>query len=128
MAHSAFRAKRSPFNLDANLEHANLQNIHFSKENIELSGLFSLNFTGNNIDNFLGTARIYDAKLNWDSTRLSLDSITLSSFIRDDQNTNAAIQRDRCRDKQQFTIMQLPDALQPSSAIIILPIYQSTYA
>lgn len=103
--------KEIAFNLDANLEHANLQNIHFSKENIELSGLFSLNFTGNNIDNFLGTARIYDAKLKQDSTRLSLDSITLSSFIRDDQKLLTLQSNEIDAEiSGKFTIMQLPDA------------------
>ncbi len=103
--------KEIAFNLEANLEHANLQNIHFSKDNIELSGLFSLNFTGNNIDNFLGTARIYDAKLKQDSTRLSLDSITLSSFIRDDQKLLTLQSNEIDAEiSGKFTIMQLPDA------------------
>lgn len=77
--------KEISFNFDADLQHANLQQLKLSKTNLSLKGLMSLNFTGNNIDNFLGTARVYNAQLQNDSTTLSFDSLTLSSLMRGDR-------------------------------------------
>ncbi len=115
--------KEIAFNLDANLEHANLKNIHFSKDSIELKGLFSLNFTGNNIDNFLGTARVYNASLKHDSTWLSFDSLTLSSFIKDDKKLLTLRSNEIDAELSgKFTILQLPDAFK-----VFLSRYYPTY-
>lgn len=70
----------SKFNFDADLQYANLKNLNISNDNFSLSGLLSFNFMGNNIDNFLGTAKMYNASLLNDSTRLSFDSLSLASF------------------------------------------------
>ena len=103
--------KELAFNADANLEYINFKNLGFSKELITLSGLFNLNFTGNNIDNFLGTASIYDANLQRDSTRLSFDSLLLKSYIIDGHKT-LSIQSNELDAtlNGQFKIMELPDA------------------
>ncbi|HSN59368.1 MAG TPA: hypothetical protein VLR49_00425, partial [Ferruginibacter sp.] len=103
--------KELAFNADANLEYINFKNLGFSKELITLSGLFNLNFTGNNIDNFLGTASIYNANLQRDSTRLSFDSLLLKSYIIDGHKT-LSLQSNEIDAtlNGQFTIMELPDA------------------
>lgn len=99
------------FKLDADLQYANLKNIHFSKDNFELSGLFSLNFTGNNIDNFLGSARVYDASLTHDSTKLSFDSLNLTSFMKEDKKYLTLKSNEIDVELSgKFTIMELPDA------------------
>ena len=47
-----------------------------------LTGKFSLDFTGNNIDNFLGSAKLYNAILLDKDKHLSFDSLEInSSFI-----------------------------------------------
>ncbi|MEO6489339.1 MAG: translocation/assembly module TamB domain-containing protein, partial [Ferruginibacter sp.] len=98
--------------LDADLQHINLKNLHFSNDNIELKGLFSLNFTGNNIDNFLGTARVYNASLKHDTTMLSFDSLTLASFLTPDGSKSLTLQSNQvdAEINGKFSIMQLPDA------------------
>jgi len=103
--------KEIAFNLDADLQYANLKNIHFTKENFELKGIFSLNFTGNNIDNFLGTARMYNANLKHDSTSLSFDSLNLTSLMRDNKKYLTLQSNEIDAELSgQFTIMELPDA------------------
>ena len=103
--------KQIAFNLDADLQYANLKNIHFGNENFELKGLFSLNFTGNNIDNFLGTARVYDASLKHDSTQLSFDSLNLTSFIRDERKYLTLKSNEIDAELSgKFSILELPDA------------------
>lgn len=99
------------FNLNADLKYANLKEINLSKEQLNLSGLFSLNFTGNNIDNFLGTARIYDASLNHDSVHLSFDSLTLKSTIQNNQK-QLSLQSNEIDAvlTGSFRIVELPDA------------------
>ena len=49
------------FNFDADIGKADLKLLNLMKDQIDFHGKFSFNFTGSNIDNFLGTARVYDA-------------------------------------------------------------------
>ena len=62
---------RSQFNFVADVDKANLQALNFTKDNVNFNGRFNLNFTGNNIDNFLGTARITQANLVRNDQRLT---------------------------------------------------------
>ncbi|HPH85421.1 MAG TPA: translocation/assembly module TamB domain-containing protein [Ferruginibacter sp.] len=115
--------KEIAFNLDADLQYANLQEIHFAKEKFQLKGLFSLNFTGNNIDNFLGTARVYNAELTHDSSLLSFDSLTLQSYRQDDKKYLSIRSNEIDADiSGQFTILELPDAFK-----VFLSRYYPTY-
>ena len=79
------------FNFAAEIQRTNLQQLHFSKENIEFGGKFNVDFTGNNIDNFLGTARVYDASLYRNGTRISFDSLVLDSKLSGNQKMITAI-------------------------------------
>lgn len=115
--------KEINFNLDADLQYANLKNLQLAKNNLSLSGLFSLNFTGNNIDNFLGTARVYKARLQNDSTTLSFDSLTLSSLMRADRKYLTLQSNEIDAEiSGKFTIMDLPNTFK-----IFLNRYYPTY-
>ncbi len=70
---------QSKFDLVADVQTANLQPLKFTKDNIYFNGKFNLNFSGNNIDNFLGTARINQANLVRNNQRLTFDSLVLHS-------------------------------------------------
>ncbi|MBS1496735.1 MAG: translocation/assembly module TamB domain-containing protein [Bacteroidetes bacterium] len=103
--------KQIAFNLNADVAKANLKNLLLTNDNLSLSGLFSLNFTGNNIDNFLGTARINDATLKHDSTKLSFDSLTLKSeFLENKKLLTLQSNELEASINGQFKIMELPDA------------------
>jgi hypothetical protein len=69
----------SKFDLVADVQIANLQPLNFTHDNIHFNGRFNLNFTGNDIDNFLGTARVGHASLVRNNQRLSFDSLILYS-------------------------------------------------
>lgn len=75
------------FNLNADVGFINLKKIQLLNRDLTLRGLFNLNFTGNDIDNFIGTARIYNAELKKENTRLSFDSLNISSTILNDKKT-----------------------------------------
>src|SRR4030095_4260536 len=73
------KGAQSKFDLVADVQTAKLQPLKFSSDEINFSGKFSLNFTGNNIDNFLGTARITQANLVRNNQRLAFDTLVLHS-------------------------------------------------
>ena len=99
------------FNLIADVQKANLRNMKLVNSNLSFSGMFSLNFTGNNIDNFLGTARVYNASLEHDSTRLSFDSLTLNSrLVGTDKELTLQSNEVYASVLGRFKIMELPDA------------------
>ncbi|TMI83764.1 MAG: hypothetical protein E6H10_07225 [Bacteroidetes bacterium] len=70
---------QSKFDLVADVQTANLHQLNFTKDSIDFNGKFNLNFTGNNIDNFLGTARISQANVSRNNRRLAFNSLALSS-------------------------------------------------
>jgi TamB, inner membrane protein subunit of TAM complex len=106
-----FSGKEPQFNFDATLNKALLRPLGLTKDDFSVNGRFNINFTGGNIDNFLGSAKIYSATLNHNGRRLSFDSLTLSSAIENDRKrltlqsneANAVI-------TGRFKILQLPDA------------------
>ncbi len=103
--------KEPKFNFDADLAKADLKKLKFTLGDFVLSGHFNLNFTGRNIDNFLGSAKIYDAVLLNNNAPLSFDSLLLESFYINDaklltlhsNNIDAQV-------SGKFKINELPDA------------------
>lgn len=74
------------FNVLGDLGVANFQKLNLTNKDFQLTGLFDLNFTGRNIDDFLGTAKILNAVLLSDSTQLDFDSLSVSAYF-DSSNT-----------------------------------------
>ncbi|HEX6431261.1 MAG TPA: hypothetical protein VF008_26405, partial [Niastella sp.] len=74
-----FSQKVPTFNFDAEISKADLRNVKLTRDSIEVKGKFRMNFTGSNIDNFLGTARIYEASVLRNSKPLSFDSLSIES-------------------------------------------------
>lgn len=99
------------FNFDALLKTMNLKNLKLADKNFTFAGHFNLNFTGNNIDNFLGTVKVFNATLYNDSTQLSFDSLTITSLI-DNNRKYLSVQSNELDASLsgKFTILQLPDA------------------
>ena len=99
------------FHAVADVEYAHFKTIHFTDDDFSLKGVLSLDFTGNNIDNFLGTAKVLDAQLTHDTTLLSFDSLILSSYIRDDKKY-LSLQSNQIDAELngKFKILELPDA------------------
>ncbi len=103
--------KEITLQLNAEIEYANLKKLQILPQNISTSGLFKLNFTGSNIDNFVGEAKIYNASLQRDNKKMSFDSLVFnsSSFEGKKQltlNTNEL----NAKLEGSFKILELPDA------------------
>ena len=106
-----FSGKQPQFNFDADLSKADLKKLQLTQEDFILNGHFNLNFTGKTIDNFLGSAKIYNAVLLHNNVPLSFDSLLLESFYINDaklltlhsNNIDAQV-------SGKFKIVELPDA------------------
>ncbi len=99
------------FNFTADLQKANLQPLKLTKGIFSLSGLLNFDFIGNNIDNFLGTAKMYNATLLHDTTQLSFDYLNLHSFMDSGRKT-LSVQSNEVEGNitGRFKILELPDA------------------
>ncbi|TAD84906.1 MAG: hypothetical protein EAY75_12275 [Bacteroidetes bacterium] len=91
-----FSANRNRYKGNGILSRANLQALGFSKDALGFSGEFDVDFSGKNLDEFLGYARFHSAKVMLGKTRLNFDSLTLQSSINENNektinlNTNEA--------------------------------------
>jgi len=72
--------EKPAINVLGDLVNSNLKNLHFSNKKLEVSGLFDLNFTGNNIDDFLGEAKLLNAAITNEASSIVFDSLSLKSF------------------------------------------------
>lgn len=75
------------FNIVGDLVHSNLRTLNLVRDSIELTGLLDVNFSGTNIDNFLGTAKFLNANIKKGRTELSFDSLNLVSNYNDSVKT-----------------------------------------
>ena len=82
-----FSLQQPKFDFEAAVAKANLTRLHFADQQLEFNGKFKCNFTGDDIDNFLGHASIYDASLYKNGQRVSFDSLTLESSVVDNNKT-----------------------------------------
>lgn len=104
---------QSQFDLVADVQQANLQALGFTRDDIKFNGLFNLNFTGNNIDNFFGSARISQANLVRNNQRLSFDSLSLTSdYLNGTRTLTAKSNEFEGTVTGDYHIADLPDAIQ----------------
>jgi hypothetical protein len=74
-----FNGETPSFNFFADVKKANLRSLNLTKDDIAFNGKFNLNFTGDNIDNFIGYANVTEATITKDGSRLPFDSLIVSS-------------------------------------------------
>jgi len=107
----SLKGDSTTFNFTADLQKANLQQLRLTKGVFTLSGLLNLDFKGDNIDDFLGTAKMYNATLLHDTTQLSFDYLNLNSFM-DSGRKILSVQSNEVEGNitGRFRILELPDA------------------
>ncbi|HEX6914278.1 MAG TPA: translocation/assembly module TamB domain-containing protein [Chitinophagaceae bacterium] len=108
-----FNGAEPHFVVLGDVANANLQALKLTKDRFVLAGLFDLDFTGSNIDNFVGYAKLINASLMHDSTRLSFDSVS----IQTDYQANEKVLTVRSNEidatvKGQYNILDLPQSFQ----------------
>ena len=99
------------FDFDATIAKADLHKLNFTKDNIDFNGKFRFDFSGDNIDNFLGTARIYDAAVYKNGRKLSFDSLHLESQMMDNNKVITAVSNEfDAALVGEFSIKDLPES------------------
>ncbi len=76
-----FSQKQLQIKAKANLLNSNLRSLNLSKDSITVATDFDLDFTGNNIDEFIGYSKLYNLNMYRNGRRLDVDSIYLNSVI-----------------------------------------------
>jgi len=76
-----FSGQEPVFDVAARVEHINAAALGFTKDSISGTADMKLDFRGSTIDNFVGSAYIYNMDIRRDSTRLNLDSLQLISRV-----------------------------------------------
>jgi hypothetical protein len=108
-----FNAKTPTFKFLADIKKANLKTLNLTKEDLAFNGKFDLDFTGDNIDNFLGNAHISGASITRDGNRLPFDSLSLtSSYVNNIKTLTARSNEFEGSISGDFNIAELPDAVQ----------------
>jgi len=99
------------FDFTAQVAKANLRQLKLTNENIDFDGKFKFDFSGSNIDNFLGTARVYDASVYRNGNRIAFDSLLVESQINDNLKVITAVSNEfDAALVGEFSILQLPNA------------------
>jgi hypothetical protein len=108
-----FRTSRPTFNVLGDLAHSNFQKLKLYNQQLEISGLFDLNFSGKNIDDFLGSVKVYNANLLQDSVRLNFDSLSLQSrFEGRERSLSLSSNEFDASVAGEYNILDLPNAFQ----------------
>jgi hypothetical protein len=101
------------YNAVGDLLNANLKELHFSNNDIKLTGLLDINFQGNDIDNFTGFAKFFNGKLKGTASSVSFDSLKLeSSTINGTKYINLSSDEIQANIKGKFNIKHLPASVQ----------------
>ncbi len=108
-----FNGEQPRFIVLGDVANADLQALKLSSDRFVLAGLFDLDFIGTNIDNFVGSAKLINASLLHDSTRLGFDSLSLHSGY--DNGEKVLTVRSNEIDaviKGHYNILDLPNGIQ----------------
>jgi len=101
------------FNIVGDLSKADLFALNLIKNEIKVAGLLDVNFSGKNIDQFIGSAKLLNASIQNPNTSIQFDSLNLISSYQDSIKTlhigsndfNASI-------IGKFNIAELPSSFQ----------------
>lgn len=108
-----FKNVTPTFNAVGDLTNANLNALQFSNNPIQLTGLLDVNFSGSNIDNFIGSAKFYNGKLKSPSNTINFDSVTVkSSITKGNKQITLSSDDIKASITGKFNIDQLPNSVQ----------------
>lgn len=108
-----FSRSQPRFDFTALVERSNLKKLNLYKEDIDFNGEVRFNFTGSTIDNFLGSAKIFNASVYKDGQRISFDSLTIESSIISNRKSITVLSNEfDAMLTGDFIIRELPNSFQ----------------
>lgn len=100
-------------NAKANLLSSNLQALKLTKDSVLATADFDLNYVGNNIDDFSGSAKLYNINLVRNNHRIDIDSVSLQSSTTDGKKLLVVESNDvAARIAGNYTLTSLPYSVQ----------------
>ena len=109
-----FNGEKPRFNVLGDLVGLDMRKTHLTRQNMNLTGLFDLNFEGDNIDDFVGSAKLLNVSLVKDSIPLSFDSLTLTASVDSNQSKVLTVENNEFNAKLtgSYSILDLPVTFQ----------------
>lgn len=99
------------FRFNSEIRRSHLKALQLTTDSITLQTRLDLNFAGSNIDNFDGTARIYDISLYKNQSRVDFDSLHISTDLMDNTKVLAITGSEISGYvKGTYSFRELPDA------------------
>lgn len=99
------------FRFNSEIRKSHLKALKLTSDSITLQTRLDLNFAGSNIDNFDGTARVYDVSLYKNQSRVDFDSLNVSTHMENNTKvldiTGSEI---KGYVKGTYSFLELPDA------------------
>lgn len=106
-----FNGRTPVFKLVADVVNADLRKLGITRDSIQFKGLADLNFTSDNIDNFLGSARITNAELTKNGHRLPFDSLIVESVYANNEKQLTVVSNELiAKISGDFNLQDLPNA------------------
>lgn len=100
-------------NATANLLSSDLRALHFVAAPTTLTADFDLNCAGHNIDDFIGTAKLYNINLNRHKQRMDLDSININAYTNEGgKNLDIESNLLSAKINGQFLLSEIPNSMQ----------------
>ena len=108
-----FNSRLPIFKFYSEIRNSDLKALHLTEDSITLQAKADLNFAGSNIDNFDGTARLYDVSLFKNKSRVEFDSLSVATHLENNQKT-LRIQGNEVNGfvRGSYSFMELPNAFQ----------------
>lgn len=78
-----FAKALNKFDIHGKLQNANLRPLGYAKNDVKLQSEINLNFQGNELDNWIGEAKLLHTILQYDKRKLGIDSLFLNSSLSD---------------------------------------------
>jgi hypothetical protein len=102
------------FNIVGDLVSSNLKTLNFTNGKVKVTGTLDVNFTGSNIDNFLGSAKFLNANVKNGDAEISFDSLSLVSGYNEHgvKYLHVATPDVSSTITGQFSILDLPNSFQ----------------
>ena len=101
------------FNIVGDLAYSNLKALKLYPKFIEITGLLDANFTGSNLDDFIGNAKFLNANINDSTTKLNFDSLALQSSLVGNEKLITINSNDfNASINGQFNVADLPKSIQ----------------
>ena len=102
------------FNILGDLVNSNFKKLNLTNKDLKITGLLDADFAGTNIDNFLGNAKFINAAIEGNNTKLSFDSLSLTTAIKEDSVKYLTMKGNDVTAQLhgKFSILDLPNSFQ----------------